>query len=364
MLFAIAAAFVLVVAGAVAGTGVLPAASALPCPDGSQTCGPTPTTDPGPTQGNQVPTTAPQAPQTTIPPNIDTGAPSAPTQGNGTFQGTVQSAPTADNPNGCIVNCNPTQPPTPNSTSGQDPTTAAAPSGSETSPQSREVVYRKCIQAAMETGRLSAAVISAGAGRDPVGLHGICEDCIAKTADKKLADIDESTGLKDCRRTGMSPMGPPAVDASPARVIKSYGPSGPNPRTIGVTDQETSIPGQLKVDGGLNLGPFKGGVSYDLPAKTFGKLTPISITVSQGEGKGQAPEGSILQAVPYYADYIISIECRTWIGKNGQKWSPIAVDQGQGSWGPYVSVPPIHIGAPVGYAFIAIDPISGKYVIL
>lgn len=104
--------------GTLAGSDLLPAATALPCPDGSQTCGPQPTQDPGPTQGNQVPTTAPQAPQTTIPPNTDTGGPTPPTNGNPGFQGTVQSMPTADNPDGCIVNCGPTQPQGP----GQAPT--------------------------------------------------------------------------------------------------------------------------------------------------------------------------------------------------------------------------------------------------
>lgn len=108
-LVAVAAALTLTATGVVAGFEMPPAANALPCPDGSQTCGPQPTQDPGSTQGNQgPPTTAPQAPQTTIPPNVETGGPTAPTQGNGTFQGTVQAMPTPDNPNGCIVNCEPT----------------------------------------------------------------------------------------------------------------------------------------------------------------------------------------------------------------------------------------------------------------
>lgn len=114
------AALVVAVSGALAGSDLLPAATALPCPDGSQTCGPQPTQDPGPTQGNQgPPTTAPQAPQTTIPPNTDTGTASAPTQGGNGFQGTVQAMPTPDNPNGCIANC-PTQGP-------QNPATTVAP---------------------------------------------------------------------------------------------------------------------------------------------------------------------------------------------------------------------------------------------
>lgn len=108
-LVAVAAALTLTATGVVAGFEMPSAANALPCPDGSQTCGPQPTQDPGATQGNQgAPTTAPQAPQTTIPPNVDTGGPTAPTQGNGAFQGTVQAMPTPDNPNGCIVNCEPT----------------------------------------------------------------------------------------------------------------------------------------------------------------------------------------------------------------------------------------------------------------
>lgn len=119
-ILALAVAVLVGASGALAGSDLLPAATALPCPDGSQTCGPQPTQDPGPTQGNQVPTTAPQAPQTTIPPNTDTGAPSPPTNGSPGFQGTVQAMPTPDNPSGCIVNCEPTQPAL---TTGQSPPT-------------------------------------------------------------------------------------------------------------------------------------------------------------------------------------------------------------------------------------------------
>ncbi|QRY85720.1 hypothetical protein JVY00_06520 [Tsukamurella tyrosinosolvens] len=102
----------------------LPVASALPCPDGSNICGPTaPTQDPGPTQGNGGNTTAPQAPNTTIPPNQDTGLPNPPANGNGSSQGTVQAMPTPDNvnPNSCIAGC-PTQ-------------TAPAPTVTQTPPR-------------------------------------------------------------------------------------------------------------------------------------------------------------------------------------------------------------------------------------
>ncbi|KXO98027.1 hypothetical protein [Tsukamurella pseudospumae] len=89
-------------------------ANALPCPDGSNTCGPTtPTQDPGPTQGNGGNTTAPQAPNTTVPGYTPPDTP-APTQGNGGgFQGTAMPMPTPDqtDPNACIANCGPTQAP-------------------------------------------------------------------------------------------------------------------------------------------------------------------------------------------------------------------------------------------------------------
>lgn len=101
----------------------VPVASALPCPDGTNTCGPTaPTQDPGPTQGNGGNTTAPQAPNTTIPPNQDAGQPTPPANGNSGFQGTVQSMPTPDkvDPNSCIAGC-PTQ-------------TAPAPTGTQAPP--------------------------------------------------------------------------------------------------------------------------------------------------------------------------------------------------------------------------------------
>lgn len=86
-------------------------ASAAPCPDGSQTCGPQPTMGPQPTQGNGGNTTAPQAPNTTVPGYTPPDTP--PQQGNGstpTVQGHVPTMPTGDTPsNGCIFNCGPTQ---------------------------------------------------------------------------------------------------------------------------------------------------------------------------------------------------------------------------------------------------------------
>ncbi|KXP08724.1 hypothetical protein [Tsukamurella pseudospumae] len=90
-------------------------ANAAPCPDGSQTCGPAPTQDPGPTQGNGGNTTAPQAPNTTVPGYTPPDT-LAPPQGNGsgnTFQGTARPMPTPDqvDPNACIANCGPTQAP-------------------------------------------------------------------------------------------------------------------------------------------------------------------------------------------------------------------------------------------------------------
>lgn len=88
-------------------------ANAAPCPDGSNTCGPQPTMGPQPTQGNGGNTTAPQAPNTTVPGYTPPDTP--PQQGNGstpTVQGQVPTMPTGDSPsNGCIFNCSPTQAP-------------------------------------------------------------------------------------------------------------------------------------------------------------------------------------------------------------------------------------------------------------
>ncbi len=90
-------------------------ANALPCPDGSNTCGPTaPTFDPGPTQGGN--TTAPQAPQTTIPGYTPPNTPAAPTQGTpndgGNFHVQTPDFGTPE-PGSCIVGCDatPAQPP-------------------------------------------------------------------------------------------------------------------------------------------------------------------------------------------------------------------------------------------------------------
>lgn len=119
-------------------------ASAAPCPDGSNTCGPQPTMGPQPTQGNGGNTTAPQAPNTTVPGYTPPDTP--PQQGNGstpTVQGQVPTMPTGDTPsNGCIFNCGPTQAPqqapqtgqaTPPQT-GQNPVTTA-PNTPATTPQ-------------------------------------------------------------------------------------------------------------------------------------------------------------------------------------------------------------------------------------
>ncbi|CAM3175732.1 polymorphic toxin type 44 domain-containing protein [Tsukamurella hominis] len=88
-------------------------ANAAPCPDGSNTCGPQPTMGPQPTQGNGGNTTAPQAPNTTVPGYTPPDTP--PQQGSGstpTAQGQVPTMPTGESPsNGCILNCGPTQAP-------------------------------------------------------------------------------------------------------------------------------------------------------------------------------------------------------------------------------------------------------------
>ncbi|MFD9826518.1 hypothetical protein ACFWXB_03490 [Tsukamurella tyrosinosolvens] len=118
-------------------------ANAAPCPDGSNTCGPQPTMGPQPTQGNGGNTTAPQAPNTTVPGYTPPDTP--PQQGNGstpTVQGQVPTMPTGDSPsNGCILNCGPTQAPqapqtgqaTPPQTA-QNPVTTA-PNTPATTPQ-------------------------------------------------------------------------------------------------------------------------------------------------------------------------------------------------------------------------------------
>lgn len=130
--FGVIAAVVLTVGGLALPGDALPAATALPCPDGSQTCGgPQPTFDPGPTQG-PAPTTAPHAPTTTVP-----GYTPDPPQGNQgavdtpTFHGGVRPMPTPDHvgPDSCIFNCGPTvtQAPVPTGTQGstQGPTVTA-----------------------------------------------------------------------------------------------------------------------------------------------------------------------------------------------------------------------------------------------
>lgn len=95
-----------------------PAATALPCPAGSLTCGPTvPTLDPNPGGNNGGITTAPQAPTTTIPgATPDTGLPQAPTQTTTPDNFHVQTPDFGTpGPNDCILNCDaggPTQAPT------------------------------------------------------------------------------------------------------------------------------------------------------------------------------------------------------------------------------------------------------------
>lgn len=108
-------------------------ANALPCPDGSNTCGPTaPTFDPGPTQGSGQ--TAPQAPQTTIPGYTPPNMPTPPTQGTPNDGGNIH-VQTPDfgtpGPNDCILNCGPTQAPqtgqaNPPQTRQQNPVTTAS----------------------------------------------------------------------------------------------------------------------------------------------------------------------------------------------------------------------------------------------
>lgn len=119
----------------------MPAARALPCPDGSMTCGPTaPTFDPTP--GGGANTTAPQAPQTTVPPATDGGLPQAPTQTSPNTGGNIHvqtpdfgtTAPPPD----CILNCEPTptvQPSPTAPTTGVRPTTTPNRPG-PTSPRS------------------------------------------------------------------------------------------------------------------------------------------------------------------------------------------------------------------------------------
>jgi hypothetical protein len=205
---AILAILTLTVGGTVAGGDLLPAATAAPCPDGSgNTCGPQPTQDPGPTQGNQGgPTTAPNAPQTTVPPN-DTGAPTQSQSSNGTgLQGTVQSMPTADNPNGCIVNCGPTQTgPAPTVTQrppSDGPQSPSTTQGVTTeSPSSRQSDLKqdsaaRCMAAKLELGLIEGA----GGGRAPFprdptpGAGGDCNCSDPKPAPR----VEEAD--KDCEK--------------------------------------------------------------------------------------------------------------------------------------------------------------------
>ena len=125
-----------------AGLSDAPANAAAPCPDGSNTCGPQPTMGPQPTQGNGGNTTAPQAPNTTVPGYTPPDTP--PQQGSGstpTVQGQVPTMPTGDSPsNGCILNCGPTQAPqtgqaTPPQTGQQPNPVTTAPNTPATTPQ-------------------------------------------------------------------------------------------------------------------------------------------------------------------------------------------------------------------------------------
>ncbi|MCS3779145.1 hypothetical protein [Tsukamurella ocularis] len=126
-------------------------ASAAPCPDGTNTCGPQPTMGPQPTQGNGGNTTAPQAPNTTVPGYTPPDTP--PQQGSGstpTVQGQVPTMPTGDSPsNGCIFNCGPTQAPQQAPQTGQatPPQTAqnpvtTAPNTPATTPQAPTTTAR------------------------------------------------------------------------------------------------------------------------------------------------------------------------------------------------------------------------------
>ncbi|RDB49403.1 phage holin family protein [Tsukamurella tyrosinosolvens] len=127
-------------------------ANAAPCPDGSNTCGPQPTMGPQPTQGNGGNTTAPQAPNTTVPGYTPPDTP--PQQGNGstpTVQGQVPTMPTGDSPsNGCIFNCGPTQAPqTPQTGQANPPQTGqqqnpvtTAPNTPATTPQATTTTPR------------------------------------------------------------------------------------------------------------------------------------------------------------------------------------------------------------------------------
>ncbi|QRY85224.1 hypothetical protein JVY00_03765 [Tsukamurella tyrosinosolvens] len=120
-------------------------ANAAPCPDGTNTCGPQPTMGPQPTQGNGGNTTAPQAPNTTVPGYTPPDTP--PQQGSGstpTVQGQVPTMPTGDTPsNGCIFNCGPTQAPqapqtgqvNPPQTGQQQNPVTTAPNTPATTPQ-------------------------------------------------------------------------------------------------------------------------------------------------------------------------------------------------------------------------------------
>ncbi|MCS3789964.1 hypothetical protein HNP11_004162 [Tsukamurella ocularis] len=128
-----------------------PTAIAAPCPDGSTTCAPQPTQGTQPTQGNTGPTTAPQAPNTTVPGYTPPEMPQ-PTQGSPgtpTLQGTVMPMPTVTAPpDSCILNCNPTQAPAPTATQPPAPTVTQSPPTEQQVPQENVT----CDQAASALG--------------------------------------------------------------------------------------------------------------------------------------------------------------------------------------------------------------------
>lgn len=173
---------------------MLPQAAAAPCPDGSQTCAPQPTQGGGPTQGNQIPTTAPQAPQTTIPGQApDTGL-QAPTQGGNTptAQGNVPTIPTiTTNPSDCIVNCT-TSTPAPESPRA----TTQQPSASSVPESDHEDIVKKCIQAAAQLGT-PAVSLNGGGGRDPGVPWSFCGDCVDRKVDSNLSRL-----AQQCQRIG------------------------------------------------------------------------------------------------------------------------------------------------------------------
>lgn len=300
---------------------ILPQAAAALCPDGSQTCAPQPTQGGGPTQGNQVPTTAPQAPQTTVPGQApDTGLQSPPQNGSTpTVQGNVPTMPTVTQaPDGCIVNCqSPTQAPTQAAPTEQAPTSPTqAVTQSENATQ-----QQKCTEALaqLSSGTLPA-IIGGGAGqspvfvqlpRDPGSQAWSCQACADQAMNRFIRDMN-STPVVKCRATsparyigrgrGGVLAGPGRLGASPRKV--SYSVTTTENSQQVTTSDTTSLGGNV----GLQLGPLSGGGSYE-NGSSREVVAPNSSIGTTKSGETEINPKELFPDVPQsqYAEYPLAI---------------------------------------------------------